>query len=204
MFVDYLWLPLSLSLLCRTPFCSENESGWFGWTSAKIVKIKYDDDIIYVEIKFWSGVKLCGECGTPNRWHLFVVGNIKDSGFDRKIWLTWRSGSQLLWINGGWRCILGRQCTGYRRDGSFWRMSCSPISLHFKPNISKKNEEANYFRNTSKYSAMCSQASSSWFSSSITSNISFGHWASFSAATIWTDRFFACALPRDLINRCKT
>lgn len=59
-------------------------------------------------------------------------------------------------------------------------------------------------RGTSKYSAMCSQASSNWFSSNITSNISEGHWANFSAATICTDRFFACAFPRDLINRCKT
>lgn len=57
---------------------------------------------------------------------------------------------------------------------------------------------------TSRYSAMCSQASSSWFSSRITSNISGGHWANFSAATICTDKFLACDLPRDLIKRCKT
>lgn len=43
---------------------------------------------------------------------------------------------------------------------------------------------------TSKYSAMCSQASSNWFSSNITSNMSCGHWANFSAATICTFKFF--------------
>lgn len=56
----------------------------------------------------------------------------------------------------------------------------------------------------SRYSAMCSHASSSWFSSSITSNISGGHWASFSAATICTLRFLACDFPRDFINLCRT
>lgn len=56
----------------------------------------------------------------------------------------------------------------------------------------------------SKYSEMCSQASSSWFSSSITSNISGGHWASFSDATICTFRCRVCDLPRDLIKRWST
>lgn len=60
------------------------------------------------------------------------------------------------------------------------------------------------FNPTSRYSAMCSHASSNWFSSNITSNISCGHWANFSAATICTDRFLACAFPRDLIKRCST
>lgn len=56
----------------------------------------------------------------------------------------------------------------------------------------------------SRYSAMCSHASSSWFSSRITSNMSGGHCDSFSAATIWTLRLRAWLLPRDLINRCRT
>lgn len=51
---------------------------------------------------------------------------------------------------------------------------------------------------------MCSHASSSWFSSRIISNISGGHWASFSAATIWTLRLRLCDLPRDLISLCST
>ena len=51
---------------------------------------------------------------------------------------------------------------------------------------------------------MCSHASSSWFSSRMISNISGGHCANFSAATIWTLRLRLCDLPRDLINRWST
>lgn len=56
----------------------------------------------------------------------------------------------------------------------------------------------------SRYSAKCSQASSSWFSSKITSNISGGHCASLSAATNWTFKCLLCDFPLDLISRCKT
>ncbi|KAE9523245.1 hypothetical protein AGLY_016345 [Aphis glycines] len=49
----------------------------------------------------------------------------------------------------------------------------------------------------SKYSDMCSHASSSWFSSNITSNISGGHWANFSEATICT---FRCRRGKELAN----
>jgi hypothetical protein len=43
-----------------------------------------------------------------------------------------------------------------------------------------------------------------WFSSKMTSNISGGHWASFSAATICTFKFRLCDLPLDLIKRWST
>ena len=56
----------------------------------------------------------------------------------------------------------------------------------------------------SRYSFTCSHASSSWFSSRMTSNISGGHCDSFSAATICTLRWRACDLPRDFISRCST
>lgn len=94
----------------------------------------------------------------------------------------------------------------------------------------------------SKYSAKCSQASSSWFwkvyilklynlSWEITClfqydiehvlkrgfdfstqkterkkklHITWLHWVSLSAATIWTFMFLACDLPLDFINRCST
>lgn len=36
------------------------------------------------------------------------------------------------------------------------------------------------------------------------SGLTAGHWASLSAATIWTLRCLAWDLPRDLINRCRT
>jgi len=56
----------------------------------------------------------------------------------------------------------------------------------------------------SKYSATCSHASSNWFSSRMTSNISGGHCASFSAATICTLRWRICDFPRVLISLCRT
>ena len=68
----------------------------------------------------------------------------------------------------------------------------SKTSLHFQTDFRIWSDFANNHSTafplslTSRYSAMCSHASSSWFSSRMTSNISGGHWANFSAATNWT------------------
>lgn len=91
-------------------------------------------------------------------------------------------------------------CIGVDRTGG-----CVARQYAWKTNSLGSTVESRIRRAlTSKYSAKWLQASSNWFSSRMTSNISGGHWLSFSAATIWTDKFFAWAFPRDLINLCKT
>lgn len=156
-------------------------------------------------------------------WGLQIFENYK-----RKI-IFWGENSLMLnWVNvkefcwNFWGVKIGMKLTGWRcchsvdrrwcllwywslhRCRSNWRMSRCPIRLKKVLNFNRKIWRETFWNFTSKYSAKWLQASSSWFSSKITSNISGGHWLSFSAATIWTDKFFAWAFPRDLINLCKT